>query len=83
MNHRLRVEADRFDPRVVTERGERTEVEADRIGGFLFAETRWVVSLAYPVPECGEAGANAPRPGTFSHQVRCGGEALVPVHFVE
>jgi hypothetical protein len=46
---------------------------------------RLVLSLAFPLPEDStDAGEPAdPKPGSFSYQVRYGGDALVPIHFVE
>ena len=49
------------------------------------AERRLVLSLAFPVPEGGPTAPEPAQPGynTFAYQVRYGGGALVPVHFVE
>lgn len=45
------------------------------------AKGRLVLSLSFPVPERGEG--ESPEPGSFAYQVRYGGDALVPVHFIE
>ena len=42
---------------------------------------RWVVGLAYPVPPVGERTGAAP--GALDYEVRYGGDAVAPVHFVE
>lgn len=42
---------------------------------------RWVVGLAYPVPPTGERTGAAP--GALDYEVRYGGDAVAPVHFVE
>lgn len=47
------------------------------------AKGRLVLSLAFPVPERDAAEPPEPTPGSFAYQVRYGGDALVPVHFVE
>ena len=47
------------------------------------AKGRLVLSVSFPVPEQGEGEPMAPKPGTFAYQIRYGGDALVPVHFVE
>ena len=55
---------------------------AERVGGKL----RLVAGFSFPIPDGGEAGAGQPAepsPNTFAYQVRYGGDALVPVHFVE
>src|SRR5207249_2088041 len=47
------------------------------------AEKRLVMSISFPVPERGDAEPEEPGPGSFSYQVRNGGDAFVPVNFVE
>jgi hypothetical protein len=47
------------------------------------AEKRLVMSISFPVPERGGVEPEQPGPGSFSYQVRYGGDVLVPVHFVE
>jgi hypothetical protein len=47
------------------------------------AEGRLVLSLSFPLPERGEGESPEPAPGSFAYQVRYGGDALVPVHFIE
>jgi hypothetical protein len=47
------------------------------------AKGRLVLSLSFPVPERGDGESPEPAPGSFGYQVRYGGDALVPVHFIE
>jgi hypothetical protein len=47
------------------------------------AKSRLVLSVSFAVPEQGEGEPLEPKPGTFAYQIRYGGDALVPVHFVE
>jgi len=42
-----------------------------------------MMSLSFPEPEHGEDEPEEPDPGSFSYQVRNGGDAFVPVNFVE
>ena len=47
------------------------------------AEKRLVMSLSFLVPDCGDDEPEKPGPGSFSYQVRYGGDAFVQVNFVE
>jgi hypothetical protein len=47
------------------------------------AKGRLVLSVSFPLPNHVEAEPAEPKPGSFAYQVRYGGDALVPVHFVE
>ena len=47
------------------------------------AKSRLVLSLSFPVPGHGAEEPPDPSPGSFAYQIRYGGDALVPVHFVE
>ena len=47
------------------------------------AKGRLVLSLSIPAAEPDDAEPPEPKPGSFAYQVRYGGDALVPVHFVE
>ncbi|HEX7618542.1 MAG TPA: hypothetical protein VF480_07480, partial [Verrucomicrobiae bacterium] len=47
------------------------------------AKSRLVLSLSFPVPGHGADEPPDPSPGSFAYQIRYGGDALVPVHFVE